>query len=139
MLEAGDRFVFDVAHRPTAPAGRDRALIEVTVDDVPMRAIPVDGTALDRPAHLETRIVQHEPRGVRNVTVTMDDDVAQWVRVEAAKRGISVSRLLGDYVGSMMRQQASYEAARADFFSRGPRRLCADGQRLPTRDELHER
>jgi len=77
---------------------------------------------------------------MRNVTVSMDDEVARWVRVEAAKRGISVSRLLGDYVASMMEAEGGYEAAQADFFSRGPRRLRADDvQRLPMRDELHER
>jgi hypothetical protein len=96
------------------------------------------GRALER-AGLDTKIVEHEKSVMRNVTVTMDDDVARWVRVEAAKRGISVSRLLGDYVASMMRAEAGYEAAQADFLSRGPRRLRPDGQRLPTREELHER
>lgn len=38
---------------------------------------------------------------MKNVTVTMADDVARWVRVEAATRGLSVSRLLGEYVASM--------------------------------------
>jgi len=34
-------------------------------------------------------------RRLRNVTVTLEEDVAQWARVEAAKRDTSVSRLLG--------------------------------------------
>lgn len=32
---------------------------------------------------------------LRNVTVTLEEDVAQWARIEAARRDTSVSRLLG--------------------------------------------
>lgn len=35
------------------------------------------------------------PRRLRNVTVTLEEDVAQWARIEAARRDTSVSRLLG--------------------------------------------
>ena len=34
-------------------------------------------------------------RRLRNVTVTLEEDVAQWARIEAARRDTSVSRLLG--------------------------------------------
>jgi hypothetical protein len=34
-------------------------------------------------------------RRLRNVTVTLEEDVAQWVRIEAARNDTSVSRLLG--------------------------------------------
>jgi hypothetical protein len=33
-------------------------------------------------------------RRLRNVTVTLEEDVAQWARVEAARQDTSVSRLL---------------------------------------------
>ena len=32
---------------------------------------------------------------LRNVTVTLEDDVAKWARIEAARQDTSVSRLLG--------------------------------------------
>jgi hypothetical protein len=35
-------------------------------------------------------------RRLRNVTVTLEEDVAQWARIEAARRDTSVSRLLGE-------------------------------------------
>jgi hypothetical protein len=35
------------------------------------------------------------PRRLRNVTVTLEEEVAQWARIEAARRDTSVSRLLG--------------------------------------------
>jgi hypothetical protein len=34
-------------------------------------------------------------RRLRNVTVTLEEDVALWARIEAARRDTSVSRLLG--------------------------------------------
>ncbi|MGA2964798.1 MAG: hypothetical protein ABSD64_01205 [Terriglobales bacterium] len=34
-------------------------------------------------------------RRLRNVTVTLEEDVAVWARMEAARRDTSVSRLLG--------------------------------------------
>ena len=48
---------------------------------------------------------------MKNITVTMDDTVAEWVRVEAAKRGSSVSRLLGEWLAEKMRQEDAYAQA----------------------------
>ncbi len=48
---------------------------------------------------------------VKNVTITMDDAVAEWVRVEAARRGTSVSRLLGEWLADKMRQEDAYAQA----------------------------
>ena len=48
---------------------------------------------------------------MKNVTVTMDDAVAEWVRVEAARRGSSVSRLLGEWLAEKMRQEDAYAQA----------------------------
>lgn len=41
----------------------------------------------------------------------MDDAAAEWVRVEAAKRGTSVSRLVGEWLGEKMRQEDAYAQA----------------------------
>jgi hypothetical protein len=48
---------------------------------------------------------------MKNITITMDDAVADWVRIEAAKRNASISRLVGDWVGEEMRRQDAYEQA----------------------------
>jgi hypothetical protein len=62
-----------------------------------------------------TNFVFHELRVIlcpmKNVTITMDDAVAEWVRVEAAKRGSSVSRLLGEWLAEKMRQEDAYAQA----------------------------
>ena len=42
------------------------------------------------------------PNRLRNVTVTLEEDVAQWARIEAAKRDTSVSRLLGELLKERM-------------------------------------
>jgi hypothetical protein len=39
---------------------------------------------------------------LRNVTVTLEEDVAQWARIEAARRDTSVSRLLGQLLKERM-------------------------------------
>jgi len=39
---------------------------------------------------------------LRNVTVTLEEDVAKWARIEAAKRDTSVSRLLGELLKERM-------------------------------------
>ena len=39
---------------------------------------------------------------LRNVTVTLEEDVAQWARMEAARRDTSVSRLLGELLKERM-------------------------------------
>jgi hypothetical protein len=42
---------------------------------------------------------------LRNVTVTLEEDVAQWARIEAARRDTSVSRLLGMILKELMSAQ----------------------------------
>jgi hypothetical protein len=44
---------------------------------------------------LDTKFVSHDVREVKNVTISMDEATLAWVRVEAAKAGMSVSRWIG--------------------------------------------
>jgi hypothetical protein len=59
---------------------------------------------------------------LRNVTVTLEEDVALWARIEAARRDTSVSRLLGEILKERMsaRNGSAAEAAErlADFGKR---------------------
>jgi ferric-dicitrate binding protein FerR (iron transport regulator) len=48
---------------------------------------------------------------MKNITITMEDDVAEWVRIEAAKRNTSISRLIGEWVAEKMRHEDAYEQA----------------------------
>lgn len=76
---------------------------------------------------------------MKNVTITLDEQVARWVRIEAAKRETSVSRLVGEMLHDHMRSAETYEAARRQFFAVEPRPLRRRGGRLPRREELHDR
>ena len=80
-----------------------------------------------------TRIVD-----MRNVTVTLDEDVARWARIWAAQHETSVSRMLGEMLRERMIQEERYEAAMQRFLAVEPRPLKTGG-RYPTRDEIHER
>ena len=76
---------------------------------------------------------------MRNVTITLDEEVARWVRIEAAKREKSVSRLVGEMLREHMRSEDAYEVARRQFFAVEPRPLREDDSPLPSREELHDR
>jgi len=75
----------------------------------------------------------------RNVTVTLDEETARWVRVEAAKRDTSVSKFLGEILEERRRRTEGYETAQAIFMGREPRPLRRPGTCLPSRDEVHRR
>ena len=74
---------------------------------------------------------------MKSVTITVEDSVLEWARVEAAKRGSSVSRMVGELLAEKMRQEDAYAQAMRDalrFESWG----ASDGPYL-TRDEMYER
>lgn len=74
---------------------------------------------------------------MKNVTVTMEDSVAEWARVEAARRNTSVSRLVGGLLAEKMRHDDAYERAMREALQwKGWG--SSDG-RYPTRDETHAR
>ncbi len=74
---------------------------------------------------------------LRNVTVTLEEDVAQWARIEAARRDTSVSRLLGALLKERMAAQDAYEKAMRRALVRKPF-LQSKGRYL-TREEVHDR
>lgn len=78
-------------------------------------------------------------RRLRNVTVTLDEDTARWARLEAARQDTSVSRLLGDILSERMAGEIEYQTAMTRYLAQVPGRHRRPGQRLPARDELHDR
>ena len=48
---------------------------------------------------------------MKNVNITMDDTVADWARIEAAKRNTSVSRLISEVLAEKIRHDDSCAAA----------------------------
>ena len=54
---------------------------------------------------------------IKNVTITLEDDVAQWARIWAAKQNSSVSKLLGNVLKEKMAQEERYEIAMRQYLS----------------------
>ena len=75
---------------------------------------------------------------LKNVTITLDDAVARWARLEAARENTSVSRFVGDLLAERMRHNAEYEAAMQKYLSVKPRAISR-GRPYPRREELHDR
>ncbi|GAB2467563.1 hypothetical protein GCM10027082_19070 [Comamonas humi] len=48
---------------------------------------------------------------MKNLTITVEDSVLEWARIEAARRGTSVSRMVGDFLAEMQRREDAYERA----------------------------
>jgi len=76
---------------------------------------------------------------MKNVTITLDEDVARWARIRAAERETSVSRLVGEMLREKMLEDQSYEAAMQEYLARPPRKLKKAGARYPRRADLYGR
>jgi len=74
---------------------------------------------------------------LRNITVTLEDGVARWARLEAARRETSVSRLLGGILKDRMLEKDGYQRAMRRALARKPF-LKTDG-RFMSREEAHDR
>ena len=74
---------------------------------------------------------------LRNVTITLEQSVARWARIEAARRDTSISRLLGGILKERMLEEDVYQAAMRRALARKPF-LRTNGRYL-SREEAHER
>ena len=74
---------------------------------------------------------------LRNITVTLEEDVARWARIEAAQKDTSVSRYLGELLRERMLEKGTYEKAMRRALARKPF-LETDGRYL-SREEAHDR
>lgn len=76
-------------------------------------------------------------KAFRNVTVTLEEEVARWARVYAARKDTSLSRLLSEILKQRMLEEDDYERAMRRSLARKPF-LKTDGRYL-SREELHGR
>lgn len=76
---------------------------------------------------------------MKNVTITLDEKTAAWLRISAAKLGMSVSRFVGEVLQERMHEVHEYNEAMRTFLAQRPFAFqFADGRR-PAREELHDR
>ena len=79
---------------------------------------------------------------LKNVTITLDTEVARWARRKAADEDISVSKLISRMLEREMRDSDAYWKAYEEW-KKLPRDLGApepiDASKRMTREEVHER
>jgi hypothetical protein len=80
------------------------------------------------------RVMKKRPR---NITLTLEERVARWARLEAARRDTSVSRLLAGILEERMLEQDVYPNAMRRALARKPF-LRTNGRYL-SRGEAHDR
>jgi hypothetical protein len=76
---------------------------------------------------------------MKNVTITLDDETLALARVQAARQGLSVSRMVGDLLRERMREAREYDEAMRRYLAVAPVRLKRAGERYAARDKLHGR
>jgi hypothetical protein len=75
---------------------------------------------------------------VKRVTIKLAEESARWARIEAARRDISVSELIGHLVEESRRAEGAYEVAMREYLSRPAQPISAGGW-WPKREEVHDR
>lgn len=75
---------------------------------------------------------------LKNVTITVTEEVAHWARKKAAEDNTSVSKLVGAMLEKQMRLNDEYWCAYATWKKIAPVNGMNSAKRL-SRDETHER
>ena len=76
-------------------------------------------------------------RKLRNVTITLEEPVARWARIEAARKETSVSRLLGAILKELMLSNDRYQSAMRRALAR--KAFPKTEGRYLSREEAHDR
>src|SRR5262245_39216719 len=94
-----------------------------------------------RDSRVHTIMVYHDfvsLRAMKNLTISIDEEVARWARIRAAEQNTSVSRLVEELLRESRRAERGYEAAKNHYLSQKPVPLKRAG-RYPCREAVHER
>jgi len=89
--------------------------------------------------YIDTNFVIRYSSVMKNVTITLDENVARWARIRAAELNTSVSRLVGDMLREKMLDDEKYDQASRQYLSQRPLKLRKPGARYPKREELYGR
>ncbi len=76
---------------------------------------------------------------MRNLTITIEEEVARWARVWAAREDTSVSRLVGQLLKERMLSERGYESAMKQYCASSAKPLKGSKDAYPDREEIHER
>jgi len=76
---------------------------------------------------------------LRNITLSIDDEILREARVLAAQEGLSVSALLRRELVNLVESQRGYAKAKESALRRLARGQSLGVGTLPSREELHDR
>lgn len=76
---------------------------------------------------------------MKNVTITLDEEVARWARIRAAERDTSLSRLVGKLLREKMLDEGSYQTSMQYYLTQSTSVLKKQGDKYPDREALHDR
>jgi hypothetical protein len=88
---------------------------------------------------IDTKFVLHYFCVMKNVTITLDEEVARWARILAAERNMSVSHLIGEMLREKMLAEKSYQMAMEQYLSRPSKEMKDSAAKYPTREDLYGR
>ena len=70
---------------------------------------------------------------MKNVTITIEEEVARWARIRAAEEETSLSRLVGEMLREKMVAEKTYQTAMKGYLSQAPRALKKRGEKSNAR------
>ena len=76
----------------------------------------------------------------RNITISLEEELAKEARVLAAEKDISISKLLADYLKAILTTERNRHVSKKDFFNLTRKKYLLNySKRDFRRDSLHER
>ena len=57
---------------------------------------------------------------MKNVTITLDEEVARWARIRAAEEDTSLSRLVGELLREKMLHESDYQTSVQNYLAQSP-------------------
>ncbi len=76
---------------------------------------------------------------MKNITISISEDTAKWLRVSAAEHELSVSKYVSRMIEEKWQNEAAYVQAKEHFLNKKPKDLKRSGVSYHSKDEIHER
>ena len=76
---------------------------------------------------------------MKNVTITLDEGTLEFVRREAARQKLSMSRFIRELLRRNVEEARRYDIAMRRWLARTPVPMRNDNAPYPKRDELYDR
>ncbi len=74
---------------------------------------------------------------MKNITISIPDDVASWVRTRIGKNDADISEMLTLWIREKMKTERDYQSAMQTFLEKLPRNL-SNGSAYPSRESLYQ-